>query len=57
MGKCEHVWQGDCTGVHCLRCGKRLTFAEYWTLIVPPPKTFEEAFEETLKKPRKKKGE
>lgn len=29
MDKCEHIWQGDCRGVVCTICGKKITHAEY----------------------------
>ena len=29
MAKCEHNWQGDCRGVVCTLCGKKITHAEY----------------------------
>ena len=29
MSKCEHIWQGDCRGVICTVCGKKITHAEY----------------------------
>ncbi len=30
--ECNHKWQGDCRGVHCLLCGKVLTPDEYVAL-------------------------
>lgn len=32
---CNHKWQGDCRGVHCLVCGKQLSPAEYAALCAP----------------------
>lgn len=29
MLKCNHIWQGDCRGVVCTECGKKITHAEY----------------------------
>lgn len=29
MLKCKHNWQGDCRGVVCTVCGKKITHAEY----------------------------
>ena len=29
MLNCKHIWQGDCRGVVCTVCGKKITHAEY----------------------------
>ena len=29
MSKCNHIWSGDCRGVVCTLCGKKITHAEY----------------------------
>ena len=29
MLNCKHIWSGDCRGVVCTLCGKKITHAEY----------------------------
>ena len=29
MLNCKHIWSGDCRGVVCTVCGKKITHAEY----------------------------
>lgn len=29
MDECNHQWQGDCRGVHCLICGEQLSTDQY----------------------------
>ena len=33
MSKCKHIWSGDCRGVVCALCGKKITHAEYRELF------------------------
>ena len=32
MLNCKHIWQGDCRGVICTVCGKKITHADYRAL-------------------------
>ena len=41
--ECNHKWQGDCRGVHCLLCGKVLTPDEYVALCSEKTADKEEA--------------
>ena len=39
MAECSHVFMGKSDGVHCLKCGMRMTAKEYCKFLHPETKT------------------